>query len=428
MKKTRTPMEPDAGMRQVGLYIKNDARAAGKAEEFADWLKERKIDVVCKTSPTSSRRGPGSGPVKPPANLACAFVLGGDGTFLSAVRWIGDREIPVLGVKFGDLGFLAEIAEENLFEAAERVLKGDYKISRRMRLEIEVTRKSKSLVRETVLNDIVINRGALARLANIVTHINGHYLTTFRADGLIIASPTGSTAYSLAAAVFLLPFGKLGATAYEQIESAWPVSGSVLMEQDTVYCAAGRSAFLDGGLRLLRLDPQTYTFAGDAEANRLKEPRIVTASTGNAASSLACLTGSLDMKTMIFVPETAPAAKVAQLLVYGSTVMLVRGSYDDAFELCAQAAKEFGWDAKFIESKQPTVYEKNIDQLATELHGKVTVAKVDVDNAQEVSAKFQIMSIPTIVILVDGKEVDRINGVASIETLKSRLEQVGAKF
>lgn len=199
MKKTRTPMEPDAGMRQVGLYIKNDARAAGKAEEFADWLKERKIDVVCKTSPTSSRRGPGSGPVKPPANLACAFVLGGDGTFLSAVRWIGDREIPLLGVKFGDLGFLAEIAEENLFEAAERVLKGDYKISRRMRLEIEVTRKGKSLVRETVLNDIVINRGALARLANIVTHINGHYLTTFRADGLIIASPTGSTAYSLAA-------------------------------------------------------------------------------------------------------------------------------------------------------------------------------------------------------------------------------------
>ena len=85
------------------------------------------------------------------------------------------------------------------FEAAERVLKGDYKISRRMRLEVQVSRKGRSLVRETVLNDIVINRGALARLANIVTHINGHYLTTFRADGLIIASPTGSTAYSLAA-------------------------------------------------------------------------------------------------------------------------------------------------------------------------------------------------------------------------------------
>jgi NAD+ kinase len=114
-------------------------------------------------------------------------------------RWIGDREIPLLGVKFGDLGFLAEIAEENLFEAADRVLKGEFKISRRMRLDVQATRKGEALVRETVLNDIVINRGALARLANVITHINGHYLTTFRADGLIIATPTGSTAYSLAA-------------------------------------------------------------------------------------------------------------------------------------------------------------------------------------------------------------------------------------
>jgi NAD+ kinase len=109
------------------------------------------------------------------------FVLGGDGTFLSAVRWIGDREIPLLGVKFGDLGFLAETAEENLFEAADRVLKGEFRIADRMRLDIQVSRKGKSLIRETVLNDIVITRGALARLANLITHINGHYLTTFRA-------------------------------------------------------------------------------------------------------------------------------------------------------------------------------------------------------------------------------------------------------
>ena len=115
------------------------------------------------------------------------------------MRWIGDREIPMLGVKFGELGFLAETAEENLLEAAERVLKGDFTIARRMRLEVRIDRKAKPRVRETVLNDVVINRGALARLANIVTHVNGHYLTTFRADGLIVSTPTGSTAYSLAA-------------------------------------------------------------------------------------------------------------------------------------------------------------------------------------------------------------------------------------
>jgi NAD+ kinase len=191
--------EASKGMRKVALYIKKDARAAGKAEEFADWLKARKIEAIRKFSPSSSNRDPGTGPTKPPKDLFCVFVLGGDGTFLSAVRWVGDRGIPLLGVKFGDLGFLAEIAEENLFEAADRVLKGEYKISSRMRLDVQVLRKGKALVRETVLNDIVINRGALARLANIITHINGHYLTTFRADGLIIASPTGSTAYSLAA-------------------------------------------------------------------------------------------------------------------------------------------------------------------------------------------------------------------------------------
>jgi len=199
MKRTRMPKKSAAGARQVGLYVKKDARAAGKAEEFAEWLGARGIDVVMKTSPVPLGRSSGTGPVKPPKDLFCAFVLGGDGTFLSAVRWIGDREIPLLGVKFGDLGFLAEIAEENLFEVAGRVLKGEFKLSRRMRLDVQVTRKGNALVRETVLNDIVINRGALARLANVITHINGHYLTTFRADGLIIATPTGSTAYSLAA-------------------------------------------------------------------------------------------------------------------------------------------------------------------------------------------------------------------------------------
>lgn len=80
-----------------------------------------------------------------------------------------------------------------------------------------------------------------------------------------------------------------------------------------------------------------------ARALELKEKVITTASTGNAASSLACLTGSLDMKTMIFVPETAPAAKVAQLLVYGATVVMVKGTYDDAFDLCLKASAEYGW-------------------------------------------------------------------------------------
>ena len=189
----------DCAIRRVALYIKRDDHAISKAEEFADWLNARKIETIRRFSASSIGRGPGTRAAKLPRDLFCVFVLGGDGTFLSAARWIGDREIPLLGVKFGDLGFLAEITEKNLYEAAERVLKGKYRISRRMRLDIQVQRRGRLLLRETVLNDIVINRGALARLANIITHIDGHYLTTFRADGLIIATPTGSTAYSLAA-------------------------------------------------------------------------------------------------------------------------------------------------------------------------------------------------------------------------------------
>ena len=193
----RTARGPaDAGGRRVGIYIKNDPRALARAEELASWLRLRGVRVVRKIGPTGKAK---LGPAQAPADLYCTFVLGGDGTFLSAVRWIGDREIPMLGVKFGELGFLAEIAEENLFEAAERVLKGDFTVARRMRLEVRIDRKARPRVRETVLNDVVINRGALARLANIVTHVNGHYLTTFRADGLIVSTPTGSTAYSLAA-------------------------------------------------------------------------------------------------------------------------------------------------------------------------------------------------------------------------------------
>jgi len=131
--------------------------------------------------------------------LSCLFVLGGDGTFLSAVRWIGDLNIPVLGIKFGKVGFLAETAAENLFTAAEKIINDDYTIKRRMRLKVDVVREKKPIISVPVLNDIVINRGALARLADVETHIDDHYLTTFRSDGLIVATPTGSTAYSLAA-------------------------------------------------------------------------------------------------------------------------------------------------------------------------------------------------------------------------------------
>ena len=186
-------------MKKVGLFVKKDKRAVRKADEFESWLKKNKIEVVRKESSPPGIHPKTKNRVVAPPDLFCVFVLGGDGTFLSAVRWVGDRNIPVLGVKFGKIGFLAETAAKYLFPAAENILNDDYTINRRMRLSVRVMREDKEIISESVLNDIVINRGALARLASIATYIDGDYLTTFRADGLIIATPTGSTAYSLAA-------------------------------------------------------------------------------------------------------------------------------------------------------------------------------------------------------------------------------------
>jgi NAD+ kinase len=186
-------------LKKIGLFVKKDKRAAKKADEFESWLKNKKIEVVRKESSPPGIHSQANNKISAPPDLSCLFVLGGDGTFLSAVRWVGDLNIPVLGIKFGEIGFLAETAAKNLISAAEKILTDEYTISRRMRLDVRVVRDGETIVNDTVLNDIVINRGALARLANIEAHINGHYLTTFKADGLIVATPTGSTAYSLGA-------------------------------------------------------------------------------------------------------------------------------------------------------------------------------------------------------------------------------------
>lgn len=188
-----------AVLKKIGLVVKSDAEAKRKADELERWLRSKKMAVIRKKTAAPGQENADSNLPAAPSELSCIFVLGGDGTFLSAVRWIGDQDIPILGIKFGAVGFLAEIEAESLYAAAEKVLEGDFSLRSRMRLSVKVSRQKKILAQETVLNDVVINRGALARLAHIETYIDDHYLTTYSADGLIVATPTGSTAYSLAA-------------------------------------------------------------------------------------------------------------------------------------------------------------------------------------------------------------------------------------
>ena len=174
--------------KKIVLIVKNNAKAKKKAVELRKWLIEKGVLVLdAKNSENDFK------------DIFCVFVLGGDGTFLRAARWIGKRQIPVIGIKFGGIGFLTNILENKIFDAAQKILDGDFKIEKRIRLNVRVFKSGKKIIDEDTLNDAVINRNYLSRIVNLNTFVDDNYVTTYRCDGLVIASPTGSTAYSLAA-------------------------------------------------------------------------------------------------------------------------------------------------------------------------------------------------------------------------------------
>ncbi|MFY0579398.1 NAD(+)/NADH kinase [Cystobacter fuscus] len=126
-------------------------------------------------------------------------VLGGDGTLIHAARLLDGRPTPILGVNLGTLGFMTEISADGIFPALDAVLEGRFKLESRMKLCCRLVRNGKVLVQDEVLNDVVINKGALARVADHEVSIEGVPVATYKADGVILATPTGSTAYSLSA-------------------------------------------------------------------------------------------------------------------------------------------------------------------------------------------------------------------------------------
>lgn len=186
-------------MQTIGIIPKRSKAEAGElGGKVAALLRERGFTVLREHDSDVAGAEAVDGDVLA-SRSDLLVVLGGDGTLLHAARLCHRREVPILGVNLGTLGFMTEVSGERVFEALEHVLSGSYVVSRRSKLQVRVVRGEETLVDDEVLNDVVISKNALARIADIEVKVDGERLTTFQADGIIVATPTGSSAYSLAA-------------------------------------------------------------------------------------------------------------------------------------------------------------------------------------------------------------------------------------
>lgn len=183
-------------IKSVGIVVKpGHAEALATAAELSSWLIEHQILQV--GEPVSAREGIISNASLLESDLI--VVLGGDGTMISTARMIGDADVLVLGINYGSLGYLTDFRIEELFPALETIITGQYEIDRRVMLDAEHWRAGERLAVGRVLNDVVINKAALARIIDIDVRLNELFVNTFRSDGLIVSTPTGSTAYNLSA-------------------------------------------------------------------------------------------------------------------------------------------------------------------------------------------------------------------------------------
>jgi NAD+ kinase len=190
----------------VGVVIKpNHKEAWQTACELSAWLAKRSIKLIGRPQEKGKKFNAEACGIKTvetekfQSAADLIVVLGGDGTMISTARLIGNREVLVLGINYGSLGYLTEFRIEEMFDALEAILEGNYAIDSRVMLEIEHRRDGKILEGGRVLNDVVINKAALARIIEIEVELDNLYVNSFRADGLIVSTPTGSTAYNLSA-------------------------------------------------------------------------------------------------------------------------------------------------------------------------------------------------------------------------------------
>lgn len=187
-------------MKKIGLIVNLDkGDVPDLVRQAIEWLKERNRQPMLTSSAAQALGFPEFAVREPAKEADCLVVIGGDGTLLGSARRAAPLDIPILGVNIGRIGFLTEVDAPDLFFALDRLLAGEYRIDARMMLEARVYREGRCVEQSIALNDAVVTKGAFARLIFLETYVNGEYVTTYPADGLIVATPTGSTAYSLSA-------------------------------------------------------------------------------------------------------------------------------------------------------------------------------------------------------------------------------------
>lgn len=192
---------PSRPVKTVGLVAKpRSERAVGLVPDLIAWLAERGIAVrLDEEAAAYAGQSGGLSRSEVAAKSQLLVVLGGDGTLLSAARAAVGLDIPLFAVNLGGLGFLTAIKVEDIYVQLDRVLRGEYRVAQRRMLRTELWRDGRSILCHDALNDTVLTKAEIARMIDLEVHVDDHFVCVYKADGLIVATPTGSTAYSLSA-------------------------------------------------------------------------------------------------------------------------------------------------------------------------------------------------------------------------------------
>ncbi len=189
-------------IKKVGIISKPKKAEIGElVTPLIDWLHKRGIEVCIdkETASTLTNSEKCMTRNELSSSVDLLVVLGGDGTLLATARVLGGKPVPILAVNLGGLGFLTNVTREELFPTLEAVLNGHFQTERRVQIEAEIVRADETMASFLALNDVVLNKGAIARILDFEVFVDKKLVATYKSDGLIVSTPTGSTAYSLAA-------------------------------------------------------------------------------------------------------------------------------------------------------------------------------------------------------------------------------------